>query len=222
MHAVLLVEDDPNTREYLARAVADHPELELIAGVGTGAAARAILAEQEPRVLLTDLGLPDGDGIEIIREVRARYPGTEIMVITVFGDERHVVGALEAGATGYVLKDSPPEDIGQVVVDLVAGGSPISPPIARYLLKRFQRAPAADAAAPAPATDAPRLTEREVEVLKLIAKAFSYAEIAELMGISAHTVTTHIKNLYRKLAVHSRSEAVFEAVQMGIIDLKES
>jgi DNA-binding NarL/FixJ family response regulator len=137
----------------------------------------------------------------------------------VFGDEAHVVGALEAGALGYLLKDGTAEYIGASILEMLAGGSPISPPIARHLLRRFRGAePAGDGAR---ADDVPHLSEREGEVLRLIVKGFTYAEIAELLGVSSHTVTTHVRGIYRKLEVHSRSEAVYEALQLGLVKVGE-
>jgi DNA-binding NarL/FixJ family response regulator len=209
---VMIVEDDPATRQRLARVIREHSKLRLVAAVGTCAEARAALRGGLPQVCLVDIGLPDGNGIELIREVTSLGKGVDVMVITVFGDEEHVLSALKAGATGYVLKDCSPQDIGDAVVELVRGGSPISPPIARYLLKRFR---GTDQAAAEPAV----LTTRELEVLNLIAKGFSYREIADLLAISPQTMPGHIKSIYRKLAVHSRSEAVFEAVQTGLVDL---
>jgi DNA-binding NarL/FixJ family response regulator len=213
---VLLVEDDDNTRTRLAGVVAAHPQLELAGAVGSFAAARRDLERLRPDVLLTDLGLPDGDGIDLIREIRRQGLATQAMVITVFGDERHVVTAIEAGALGYLLKDGSPDHIGNSIMEMLAGGSPISPPIARSLLRRF----VGTSTGPAE-TDTPRLSEREREVLNLIVKGFSYAEIARLIGVSTHTVTTHVRGIYGKLAVHSRGEAVYEALQLGIVKLDE-
>jgi DNA-binding NarL/FixJ family response regulator len=208
----MIVEDDDVTRQRLVRAIKAHSKLRLAAAVGTCSEARAAFREAVPKVLLVDIGLPDGDGIDLIREVTARDDHVDVMVITVFGDEKHVLAALKAGATGYVLKDSSLQDIGNAVIDLVQGGSPISPPIARYLLKRFRGTGRSEAATAV-------LTERELEVLNLIAKGFSYREIADLLIISPQTMPSHIKSIYRKLAVHSRSEAVFEAVQSGLVEL---
>jgi DNA-binding NarL/FixJ family response regulator len=212
-YSVLIVEDEPMARQRLATALTQQPYFTLSAAVGSCAEARAALAVALPRVLLVDLGLPDGDGIELIREVAEQGREVDVMVITVFGDEKHVLAALKAGATGYLLKDSTSHDIGEAVLQLVNGGSPISPSIARYLLKRFhQEEP------PKPVeADMKVLTEREREVLSLIVKGFSYKEIAGLLAMSSQTVPSHIKNIYRKLAVHSRSEAVFEAVQSGLV-----
>ncbi len=215
-YRILLVEDDANTRARIAAAIGVHTDLRLEAAVGTYKEASAALAGTPPDVLLTDLGLPDGDGVDLIREVRRRKLPTEAMVVTIFGDEKHVVAAIEAGAMGYLLKDGTADYIGSSILEMMSGGSPISPPIARYLLRRFQGPGAASEADPLP-----RLSEREHEVLTLIVKGFSYAEIARLMGVSTHTVTTHVRNIYRKLEVHSRGEAVYEALQLGLVKIDE-
>ncbi len=212
---ILLVEDDVPTRDRFCSVLNEHPALEVVAAVGSVAEAKAVLAQSQPQVLLTDLGLPDGSGIELIHELYQRECSTETMVISVFGDERHIIGALEAGATGYILKDGSSDYICKSVIQLLEGGSPISAPIARVILKRFKHPPLPHP----PPPDAPDLTSREKDVLAQLAKGYSYSEIADVLGISGHTVTSHVKHIYRKLAVRSRSEAVFEAVQLGLISL---
>lgn len=209
-YSVLLVEDDDNTRARLRQIVNDHDRLNVIAAVATCADAWRQFATGRPDVLLVDLGLPDGNGADLIREFKHTSPTTEAMVITVFGDEQHVIAAIEAGASGYLLKDGSSEYVGESIMQLIAGGSPISAGIARHLLKRFQP----------PTPQVPEedlLTAREREVLELVAKGFSYNEIGDVLGMSVHTVTSHIKHIYRKLAVRSRGEAVFEAMQRGLI-----
>lgn len=217
---VLVVEDDEPTRTRLARVVDGHPQLRAIAAVGTCAAARAILETDPPAVLLTDLDLPDGSGIELIRLVRAQDAGTLSMVITVFGDEQHVVAAIEAGALGYLLKDATADSIGRSILELLEGGSPMSPPVARYLLQRFAKAPE-PAVASVAASGGAELSTREREVLTYIVKGFSYAEIARLLELSTHTVATHVRRIYGKLEVHSRGEAVYEALATGLVKMDE-
>ena len=134
-------------------------------------------------------------------------------MVTVFGDDQHVIDAIEAGATGYLLKDSPAGELTRCIRELRAGGAPISPSIARRLLARM-RAPAEKPAGPQAASP---LTEREAEILQLIAKGLSFADVGDVTGISAHTVVAHVKKIYRKLSVHSRGEAVFEATQLGLL-----
>lgn len=220
MHPVVLLEDDPITRERVAGIVQSADGLRLAAAWADLRSALAWLpAHEPPRVALVDLQLPDGSGIDFIRALRRSAPQTEAMVISVFGDEAHVVAAIEAGATGYLLKDAGADDIVQAIHRLVAGESPISSAIARHLLRRFQPSTPADrpaAGLSAPAATPP-LTPREREVLQLIAKGLSYQRIADTLGMSPHTVTTHIKQIYRKLEVNSRGEAVFEALQLGLL-----
>lgn len=214
MTTVMVVEDDPAFLTRFCGIVASDPEFELFAAVADLASARQAMSRAAPDVLLVDLGLPDGSGVELIRETARRYPGTEIMVITVFNDEDHVLASIEAGATGYILKDSMPEEFVGLIRQLRAGGSPISPMIARQLLKRF------NPTVPAPQarqTEDAALSARESEVLSLITKGFSFCEIARLLGVSPHTVTAHVKKIYQKLAVHSRGEAVYEASRMGLV-----
>jgi DNA-binding NarL/FixJ family response regulator len=213
-HTVLIVEDDPPTRKRLEAAVAAVPALRLASSTGSAREAGAAL-RGAPDVMLVDLGLPDGSGVDLIREARRVAPRTRAMVITVFADEQHVMDAIKAGAQGYLLKDGSSEYIGRSIEELLAGGSPISPSIARYLLQSLQQP------LPAEAPEvAPLLTARELEILKLVAKGFSVSEVGELLGISRRTVTTHVQRIYQKLEVSSRSEAVFEAVNLGLIDLK--
>lgn len=213
LQSVVLVEDEPVTRTRIGRVIEGHPRLRLAGAAGTVAAGRALLERETPDVLLTDIDLPDGTGIELIAWLRARGAATAPMVVSVFGDEQHVVEAIEAGALGYLLKDGDADYIGTSILEMLDGGSPISPPIARYLLQRFQ------APRPPRGGDSP-LTARELEILTYIAKGFSVAEVGELLDISSRTVTTHVQHIYRKLEVSSRSEAVFEAVNLGLIDLK--
>lgn len=220
---VLVVEDDAPTREFFATAVREHPELALSAAVASVAQARAWLdaAEPPPDVLLTDLGLPDGSGLEVIAHALRRNRACEALVISMFGDDENVLASIEAGACGYIHKDSAPEDIAATILEMTQGGSPISPMIARRMLSRFrglrERPGAADDAAAASLPAGGALSPREQEVLELIARGFSYADIARLKSVSVHTVKSHIKNLYAKLTVRSRSEAVYEATQLGLL-----
>jgi DNA-binding NarL/FixJ family response regulator len=212
MTTVMVVEDDPAFLTQFCRIVSSDAELRLFAAVADLASARQAMRTAAPDVLLIDLGLPDGSGIDLIRETARRRPETDIMVITIFGDEDHVLASIEAGATGYILKDSLPAEFVDLIKQLRAGGSPISPVIARQLLKRLKPGGTATLAA-----EETPLSARETEVLAFIAKGFSFAEIARLLGISPHTVIAHVKKIYQKLAVHSRGEAVYEAGKMGLI-----
>jgi DNA-binding NarL/FixJ family response regulator len=214
-NTVLIVEDDPPTRKRLEAAVGAVPGLCVVTSTGSAREARAAL-RSAPDVMLVDLGLPDGNGVDLIREAQRVAAGTRSMVITVFADEQHVMDAIKAGAQGYLLKDGSAEYIARSIEELLAGGSPISPPIARYLLQSLQQ----DRSPAARADEAPLLTARELEILTLVAKGFSVAEVGELLGIAARTVTTHVQHIYEKLEVSSRSQAIYEAVNLGLIDLK--
>lgn len=212
---VMLVEDDAPIRERMAAILGTADPLELVAVAATLEEARTLCAQQVPAVLVTDLKLPDGSGLDLIRENRRLYPAMEIMVVSVLGDERSVLAAIEAGAAGYILKDSRSVDLVGSVLDLVAGLSPISTSIARTIVRRVQGKPTPTD----PPTPLPALTERETDILWGIAKGFTYGDIAERLNISRNTVLTHIKNIYRKLEVNSRGEAVFTAINHKIIKI---
>lgn len=214
--SVLIVEDEQELMHRFSQAVLADGGLSLAAAVSSGAAALAVLSAMSPDVLLLDLGLPDMHGIEVIRQVARAHPQCDVLVVTMFGDDQHVFDALEAGATGYLLKDTGLDRIAASIHDVRAGGSPISPSIARRVLARLRTEPAAAPSTnqqPAPSV----LTPREIELLKLTAKGLSFDSIGELLEISPHTVVAHVKKIYRKLAVHSRGEAVYEATQMGLL-----
>ncbi|MEJ2619350.1 MAG: response regulator transcription factor [Candidatus Thiodiazotropha sp.] len=212
---ILLVEDDTATRNRLSKIIENHSELSLCGAAATHADAHRLLLADPPRVLLTDIGLPDGSGIDLINTIKKQGLTTEAMVITVFADEQHVFSAIEAGATGYLLKDSDAEGIASAIIDLIAGGSPISPAIARHVLKRLTPVSNDNQQT----ANQCGLTKREREVLTLLAKGLSYAEVATGLEVSVGTITTHVKNIYRKLAVRSRGEAVFEAMQQGLLNI---
>jgi DNA-binding NarL/FixJ family response regulator len=208
---ILVVEDEPEFLHAYCEAITREPAFRLVGAVGTLAAALALIEKAVPEVLIVDLGLPDGNGADLIRRAVAQRRDCDALVVTVFGDDQHVIDAIAAGATGYLLKDSPPGELARCIRELREGGSPISPSIARRLLARM-RAPAEPAA---PGTSP--LTEREAEILRLIAKGLSFADVGTALGISPHTIVAHVKKIYRKLSVHSRGEAVFEATQLGLL-----
>lgn len=217
---VVLVEDNHQNRLFLEGCVNAHPQLLLAASFAMLEPARAWFAEHDADLLLIDLGLPDGSGLTLMKEVNQRWPACDMLVVSMFGDEDNVVASIEAGAVGYVHKDDDAADIAQTLLAVKQGASPISPMIARHLLRRLQPAAAmvAELTHQDPEVPLVSLTRREQEVLEHIARGFSYAEIARLQGITVHTVQTYIKKLYAKLAVHSRSEAVFEANRLGLLD----
>lgn len=218
---VVLIEDEVDVRQRLVRTIEAAEGLELAGAAGTVADGMRLLQLERPDVLLVDLGLPDGRGAALIRAALELRPDMQVMVITVFGDEAHVVEAIEAGASAYLLKDASAAHVGRAIGDMLDGGSPLSTSVARYLLRRFRDSPPpADPPqrkATPHAPEAPTLSVREAEVLQLIAKGLAYSEIAVTLNISVNTVGTHIKQIYRKLAVNSRGQAVFEAQSQGLI-----
>jgi DNA-binding NarL/FixJ family response regulator len=218
---ILLVEDDAPVRDRLARIIDGWPGGRLIAVSATLAEATRAITDHAIDLLITDLNLPDGHGVQAIRLLRERQPAAEAMVISVLADDRTVIEAIEAGATGYLLKDSDPIDIVAAIGDLIAGRSPISSKIARTIVRRLGAREAPTGATPGPerADDVERLTPREMDILWGIAKGFTYGELAERLQISKQTVPVHIRNIYRKLQANNRSEAVYEASRRGLIKL---
>lgn len=212
--SVVIVEDDPASLQRFVQAVHAAPDMHVLQTFVNGRDALAWLEHHAPDVLLTDLGLPDLPGLAVIAYCAQRHVRCEIMVITMYEDEAHVLRSLEAGAGGYLLKDSASDEIPARIRELRAGGAPMTPVIARQVLRRFRLTPTAGQSEPAPTL----LTPREMAVLNHVARGFSHAEIAKLEGVAVSTIATHIRHIYEKLAVHSRSEAVFEAQQMGLID----
>lgn len=220
---VAMVEDDERVRRSMARAIEASERMQLV--YQTDQARQALLwmsdyMQRPPHVWLVDLGLPDGNGLDVIKAAARYCPDSQIMVVSMFGDEAKVLDSIAAGATGYLLKGQGDEDLIEHIDDMLDGGSPISPMIARQLLLRmkasrsFARATeGADASAPLP------LTEREQMVLQLIARGYSYDEVATEAALSPNTVRHHIKNIYGKLSVHSKNEAIFEASRRGWIKL---
>ena len=218
---VALVEDDVHFQNAIATAVAAAADMTLLSVSSTREQALLALQATPADVLLVDLGLPDGSGIDVIQAAHQQWPNCAVMVCTTFGDEAHVLQSIEAGASGYLLKDSAPDNMLEEIRSLHGGGSPISPLIARQILMRFRHpaVPAAVPAAPAArAGDTPAvLSSREKEVLELITKGFTAEEIARLMQVSVHTVQTYVRRVYGKLKVTSKAEAIYEARQQGIL-----
>lgn len=220
---VAIVEDHPEFMRLFSDAVAQEHDFELSGTAANGGEAFALINRQRADVYLVDLGLPDMNGIDVIRHALRTHPGCEVMVITIFGDEEHVISSVEAGATGYILKESAPPEIVAAIRLLCSGGSPVTPSIARKILRKFHADKSvvgnSGTASIVSAGAEAALTDREAEILRVLAKGLSFNEIGESLSISAHTVARHVKHIYRKLAVHSRGEAVYEATRIGLLDL---
>jgi DNA-binding NarL/FixJ family response regulator len=211
---IAIVEDDPASRKLLVSILQADPDYAVIAEFAEGNAAISAVPHMKPDIVLVDLGLPDISGIEVIAKLKAIAPDCDVLVVTTFGDEKTVTRALEAGADGYLLKGTALEELRRDIHLLQNGGSPLSPMVARTLLNKLQAKSVSDKQE---AANAAKLTPRERDILEMIAKGFSYAETSKICGISAATVHSHLKSIYRKLEVHSKTEAVYEARRRSLI-----
>ena len=209
---VAILEDDTPARKFYARLFEKDHGFELAFAAANVAEANAALPGAMVDVALVDIRLPDGNGLEFIAPFIAETGG-KALILTVLGDRASVMLAFEFGASGYLLKDTPPEQILRDIRALIHGGCPISPQAAAHLLSLVTSMPSA-------APDQPDniLTPRECDVLTMFAKGLSYQDAAAALDLSVHTIGDHVKRIYRKMQVRSRSEAVFEAVQNGWLD----
>lgn len=212
---VYIVEDNALLREDFARAVLTSPLLCLAGSTGSAREALRYL-ETGPAVdvLLVDLGLPDGDGTHIIRAQRRLLPQAKALVISMFDDDWRVLNALSAGAQGYLLKDASDKALVNAILEVTGGAAPISPQVARHLLRMFDNKPAARTRPP----DTEPLTAREAQVLSLVAQGHSGPDAARMLGLSLHTVGTHLRNCHAKLGARTRQQAVNLARRAGQID----
>ena len=206
---IAIIEDEPAVRRYFMQIMGMAEEgYDVIAMAPDLATGRGLIALQ-PDLFLMDIGLPDGNGYDLVPEIKAGC-AAKVLIISSFGDRDTVVKALGAGADGYLLKDSSPRQILDGIAITMDGGAPVSPAAAVYLLDLLRAPPAVPQDAADHASD-DRLTARETELLRAFAEGKSYKEAARVLGISPHTVGTHVKAIYRKLEVNSRSEAIRQA-----------
>lgn len=207
---VAIVEDQRSTREGLALLLEGTPGFAPCGRFGSMEEALGEIEREPPDVVLIDLGLPGMSGLEGIRVLRRRVPALAILVLTVHADDEHVFEAVCAGASGYLLKDTPPAILLDSVRDVWSGGAPMSPEVARRVLEMFQRI------AP-PRQEDYDLSPRELDLVRLLAEGHSYKTAAVRLGVSQHTIRFHIRNVYAKLHVHSKSEAVVKALRAGLV-----
>lgn len=207
---VAIVEDQRQTREGLAALVGGTPGYRAVGRYASMEEALPRLEADPPDVVLQDIGLPGMSGVEGVRRLKARHPAVQILMLTVYADNDHVFEAICAGACGYLLKDTPPTRLLEAIREAHAGGAPMSPEIARKVLAMFHRV------AP-PRAEEHRLSAREIDVLKLLVEGASYKTAADSLGVSLDTIRFHVRNIYEKLHVHSKSEAVIAAVRRGIL-----
>ncbi|WP_342381746.1 response regulator transcription factor [Myxococcus stipitatus] len=242
---VFVVEDQTKILKNQLRLFEGHPDIEIVGTALSGEAAMEEVPRVMPDVLLLDLGLPRMSGIDVTREVKAVYPKIEILIFTIFDEEDKVLEAVKAGASGYMLKGSPVDKIIEAIKEVRAGGTVIQPNLARRLLRHFRvdpdttpvpasaggppavAPPPEASAAPAESSESPTteepllkpLSDREREILQLIAKGVSNSEAARLLNLSKATIRTHLEHIYRKLEVTNRVEAVTEGIRKGLISV---
>jgi DNA-binding NarL/FixJ family response regulator len=209
---IAIVEDDKpfaqTLREYFALA----PDIVCEAVFPNAEQALSKIAAPVPEVLLVDINLPKMNGIEFVGQLTQRHPGIICLMLSMYEESTLIFDALKAGACGYLLKRTPPAEIVAAIAEAKAGGSPMTPQIARHVVSFFQKQPSRTPSTPLDET----LAEREREVLHLLAQGYLYKEIADTLQISAHTVNSYIRRIYEKLHVRSRSQAV--AKYRGLIE----
>ncbi len=211
-----LIEDDRTVLRFVEESLKLRPYWRLVGHSDTYAHAEVMAPNSLADVFLVDLGLPDGRGEDMLSQLALAKPDAELLVFTVFGDESRLIAALQMGATGYVLKGCSSQELIEAIEQIRDGGAPISPLLARMLLKQFRRSETTPST-PQVNVGMPLLSERESEVLKLVAQGYVSKEIASRLGIGASTVSTHIKSLYKKLSVHTRVQVVAVAQARGLI-----
>lgn len=211
---VIIFEDHPALRESLSQLVQSMPNMQFCGAYPDCTEALESIAKHQPHVVLMDIDLPGLSGIEGARQIKAKYPEVDILMVTVYEDENRIFEALCAGASGYLLKKAPISEIIEAIQSVQEGGAPMSPSIARKVLKFFQLSAAQVIPQPQPEYD---LTTRESEILGWLVKGHSYKMISDACDVSINTIRAHLKKIYRKLHVHSMSEAVAKAIRENLV-----
>ncbi len=214
---VLLIDDDAHMRRVIAQELLSDLRCDLVAQGGSFKEARKLIAKHVFEVMLVDLNLSDGSGFDLIEQMKSSHPLAEAVVISAFEDEQHAMRAFELGATGYLVKNSWFGNFPLAMLQVANGGASITPSLARRLLQRLEHPPEVLGRFAAAQPPRDKLSEREKEILKMVAAGHTSLEIGKQLLISHQTVNTHIKNTYRKLQVRSRAQAVSSAVHMGLI-----
>lgn len=210
---IVLFEDNNALRESLSTMLASHEGFSFLGAFGHCLDILEQVKQLQPHVILMDIDMPGRSGIEGLKIVRAHYPHINVIMLTVFESNEHIFEAIKGGAVGYLLKKSSPEEIIKAVEDVQSGGTVMTPSIARKVLLFFQ-----EPTKPNPTNaNMEKLTEREIEVLHLLTKGFTYRMAAMELGISTETIRTYIKRIYNKLQVHSNTEAVAVAMERKLV-----
>jgi DNA-binding NarL/FixJ family response regulator len=215
----LIVDDHALFRRGLEIVLVTEPDIEVVGQAGDGAEAIEKAGESAPDVVLMDVRMPRSSGIEACRTIKAVVPSAKIIILTMSDEEEDLFEAIRAGASGYLLKDIPLDEVSEAVRAVHGGQSLISPTMAGKLLTEFATLAKRDSEEPPQQLPAPKLTDREMQVLKLVARGMNNRDIAKELFISDNTVKNHVRNILEKLQIHSRMEAVMVAVREKIIEL---
>ncbi len=211
---VLLADDHPAVRAGIRQFLERDPSIEVIAEAGNGEEALALIAQHRPDVVILDLRMPGLSGLEVLRQLRAEHPEIRVLVLTAYDDDPYIFAALRAGARGYLLKTAGPEELTRGIRMVHAGRSVLDPGVAERLVEELGR--------PEVEGGPERLTERELEVLRLAARGLTNRAIGFQLGISERTVHSHMINIFAKLGVSTRTEAVLKALRLGWISLEDT
>ena len=212
---VAIVDDQRLFTKGLSGLVDMLPGVDVVGVAYNGEEAVALCRKEEPDVVLMDISMPKMDGIDATREIKDLLPQTAVIILTGHEEDEHVFEGIKAGAQGYLLKDSEPEDLWRAIQTVHAGDTIIAPDLAQKMLKTFEGGSGSPKLAPPP------LTQRELEVIRALAQGMSDRQIASSLGISEKTVRNHTSNIYRKLHIFDRTQAVIYAVREGVIDVRD-
>ena len=216
MIRLAIVDDQPLLTDGLTRMIGSRPGVEVVGTAHDGESGVAMCLEKRPDVVLMDISMPVMNGVEATRRLRDLLPATKVLILTVHADDVHVFQGIKAGATGYLLKDCTPEDLSRAIETVYAGDTIMAPEIARKMLLAFEEAEKEEE------PSAPTLTERETEIVTALARGAGNKQIARSLAISEKTVRNHVSNIYKKLHIYDRTEAVLYAIREGLVDVEGS
>ena len=212
MIRVAIVDDQPLFTDGLGRMIGAQPEMQVVGTAHDGESGVKMCQELRPDVVLMDISMPVMNGVEATRRLRDLLPAARVLILTVHADDVHVFQGIKAGANGYLLKDCTPGDLSRAIRTVYAGDTIMAPEIARKMLLAFEEAEAEEPAAPA-------LTERELQIIRALARGNGNKQIARALSISEKTVRNHVSNIYKKLHVYDRTQAVLYAIREGLVDV---